>query len=209
MGLSNYIPSSRISQPGVCTFSTRPATPFEGQVIYETDTDRLMVYNGTEWRIPGRPTVETRFGPVSGVNSTSVANTNWTLLRSGMEISIYAQAGDMVEVYMTYLQEGTSSGSNCYYRMDAGIIVSGSLVGYMGRTDGGTAAMGFMGGGYPYSDGYMTGRAMKAVSSGELSSNTLTLRPYIRQFGASSTIVYHSSSEPFYFGAINHGPDLG
>lgn len=208
MGLSNYLPTSAIARPGVCTSSTRPASPYEGQVIYETDTDRIFVWNGTNWRLPGTPTIETRYGPVSGANSTSVANTNWTLLRSGMEISIYAQAGDMVEVYMTYLQEGAGS-SNCYYRMDAGIIVGGSLVGYMGRTDGGSSAQGFMGGGYPYSDGYMTGRAMKAVSSSEVSSNTLTLRPYIRQLGATSTIIYHSSSEPFYFGAINHGPDVG
>jgi hypothetical protein len=38
MGLSNYLPNSRINQPGVCTSSTRPVSPYEGQVIYETDT---------------------------------------------------------------------------------------------------------------------------------------------------------------------------
>lgn len=49
MGLSNYIPSSRISQPGVCTSLTRPATPYIGQVIYETDTARTLVWNSTGW----------------------------------------------------------------------------------------------------------------------------------------------------------------
>ena len=49
MGLSNYLPNSRISQAGVCTSSTRPASPYEGQVIYETDTDRTLVWNGTAW----------------------------------------------------------------------------------------------------------------------------------------------------------------
>jgi len=49
MGLSNYTPSSRISQSGVCTSSTRPATPYEGQVIYETDTDRVLYFNGSAW----------------------------------------------------------------------------------------------------------------------------------------------------------------
>lgn len=33
----------------VCTSTTRPATPFEGQQIYETDTDRLLTYNGSAW----------------------------------------------------------------------------------------------------------------------------------------------------------------
>lgn len=49
MALSNYLPNSRISQAGVCTSSTRPASPYEGQVIYETDTDRVLVWNGTAW----------------------------------------------------------------------------------------------------------------------------------------------------------------
>ena len=34
---------------GVATSSSRPAAPFDGQVISETDTDSLKVYNGTAW----------------------------------------------------------------------------------------------------------------------------------------------------------------
>jgi len=195
-------------RPGVCTSTTRPTAPYEGQMIYETDTDRVLVWNNSAWVMMGRPSVETRFGPVGGTGLTSTANTNWKLLRSEIEISIFAQAGDRVEVYMSYLQEGAGS-SNCYYRVDAGIIVAGSLVSFMGATSGGAGTGGFMGGGYSYSDGYLTGRTMKVVSAGELSTNTLTLRPYIRQYGASSTLIYHSANEAFYFGAINHGPDLG
>ena len=36
-------------RPGVCTSSTRPTAPYEGQVIYETDTDKLLVWNATAW----------------------------------------------------------------------------------------------------------------------------------------------------------------
>ena len=36
-------------KPGVCTSSTRPAAPYEGQLIYETDTDRFWFYNGSSW----------------------------------------------------------------------------------------------------------------------------------------------------------------
>jgi hypothetical protein len=49
VGLSNYLPSSRISQSGVCTSTTRPASPFEGQVIYETDTNRVLVWDNSAW----------------------------------------------------------------------------------------------------------------------------------------------------------------
>lgn len=56
MGISNYTPSSRISQSGVCTSTTRPASPFEGQVIYESDTDRVLVWNASAWVAPNSQT---------------------------------------------------------------------------------------------------------------------------------------------------------
>lgn len=49
MGLSNIVPNSRLAQPGVCTSTTRPATPFEGQVIFETDTNRVLVWDASSW----------------------------------------------------------------------------------------------------------------------------------------------------------------
>ena len=33
----------------VTTSSARPSSPTEGMLIYETDTDRVMVYDGTSW----------------------------------------------------------------------------------------------------------------------------------------------------------------
>lgn len=52
MAISNYIPSSRLTQSGVCTSSTRPASPFEGQMIYETDTDKVLIWDGSAWTPP-------------------------------------------------------------------------------------------------------------------------------------------------------------
>ena len=37
-------------KPGVCTSTTRPSNPFEGQMIYETDTDLTYIYGGTAWQ---------------------------------------------------------------------------------------------------------------------------------------------------------------
>lgn len=34
-----------------CTSGTRPGSPNEGMTIYETDTDRIMVYNGSAWTL--------------------------------------------------------------------------------------------------------------------------------------------------------------
>ena len=68
MGISQQIGASSLSKPGVCTFATRPATPYEGQMIYETDTDRILVYSGTAWVMPGTSTLVTSLpgSPVDG-----------------------------------------------------------------------------------------------------------------------------------------------
>lgn len=38
-----------------CTSSTRPASPDEGMTIYETDTDRVLVWDASAWRIVREP----------------------------------------------------------------------------------------------------------------------------------------------------------
>jgi hypothetical protein len=49
MPISSFSAPSAIAKPGVCTSSTRPASPYEGQFIYETDTDKTFVWNGSAW----------------------------------------------------------------------------------------------------------------------------------------------------------------
>ena len=46
MAISNLTTGLR---PGVCTSGARPSAPFEGQMIYETDTNRVLVYEGAAW----------------------------------------------------------------------------------------------------------------------------------------------------------------
>jgi hypothetical protein len=60
---------------GVCTSSTRPTTPYEGQFIYETDTDMLAIWNGSAWRYIASTT--TTSGSVLQVQSTTLA-TIWS-----------------------------------------------------------------------------------------------------------------------------------
>lgn len=49
MPLSSVVGAQSIVKPGVCTSSTRPASPYDGQVIYETDTDAVKVWDGSAW----------------------------------------------------------------------------------------------------------------------------------------------------------------
>jgi hypothetical protein len=65
-------------RPGVCTSTNRPVSPYEGQVIYETDTDKTKVWNGSSWvslsstSEPG--SVPNFFVYLSGGNGASVDN---------------------------------------------------------------------------------------------------------------------------------------
>lgn len=49
MGVSSAIGSLGF-KPGVCTSTTRPAAPYEGQLIFETDTDSVAFWDGSYWR---------------------------------------------------------------------------------------------------------------------------------------------------------------
>jgi hypothetical protein len=56
MGISQQIGASSIIKPGVIdNTAARPASPYEGQVIFQKDTDQLLVWNGTAWVIPNSP----------------------------------------------------------------------------------------------------------------------------------------------------------
>ena len=37
-------------RPGVCLSTSRPSSPYEGQMIYETDTDLTYVWGGSAWQ---------------------------------------------------------------------------------------------------------------------------------------------------------------
>lgn len=76
-------------RPGVCTSTTRPTTPYTGQIIYETDTGYLRVWDGSAWDYLSAKQdtaqalpVETYTGLVK-VIPTSVSGTGVTLGATG------------------------------------------------------------------------------------------------------------------------------
>lgn len=96
MPLSSVVGAQSIVKPGVCTSSTRPASPYDGQVIYETDTDKTLVYNGTGWVYlstsranPGgfdlilTQTIGTAVSSVTVSNAFSATYTNYKIVITG------------------------------------------------------------------------------------------------------------------------------
>jgi len=90
MGISNTIPPSRLIQPGVCTSSTKPTSPFEGQMVYTTDLDTLEIWNGTAWRIIGlsTPTNGAVLQVVTSSNETETSSSSASWVTTGLNASI-------------------------------------------------------------------------------------------------------------------------
>jgi hypothetical protein len=85
MPLSSVLGAQSLVRPGVCTSSTRPASPFEGQTIYETDTDLVKSYNGTSWVTIGPTTVPT--AAITAVGAANVATAQTTTSTSYTDLS--------------------------------------------------------------------------------------------------------------------------
>lgn len=84
MPFSSVLGASTVIKPGVCTSTTRPTTPYDGQVIYETDTDRVAVWEGSSWSYKTGAEMATMVTP------TSVAGTGVSL--SGGKVSFSASS---------------------------------------------------------------------------------------------------------------------
>lgn len=84
MGISNYTPNSRLAQPGVCTSTTRPASPYEGQSIYETDTDKALTWDGSAWN----PTTGVLPNIVEATTTNSTLTTSTTYASTGLSVTI-------------------------------------------------------------------------------------------------------------------------
>lgn len=108
MAISNV---SNGFRPGVCTSTTRPTAPFEGQMIYETDTDMLAIYNGSAWRYVAAttPTNGTVLQVVTSADDTTQrSSTSATYVDSGLSATITPKASTS-KVMCLYFIQGYSS----------------------------------------------------------------------------------------------------
>lgn len=118
MPISSFLAPSAIAKPGVCTSSTRPASPFEGQMIYETDTDMLAIWNGSAWRYVAATTPTN--GTVLQVVTTNKSDTFTTTSTSfvdvtGLSVSITPKSTTSTVFVMASLSLGASYGTNSIY----------------------------------------------------------------------------------------------
>lgn len=98
------IDRSGIGNYSIVTSSTRPGTPAEGQMIYETDTNLVYYYDGAAWRLNG---VQCVGHSVLGSPATSVSVTLPTIT-NGAHLRV-----------LSSLQHATTTGVNVGLRFNA------------------------------------------------------------------------------------------
>ena len=105
MPLSSVVGAQSIVKPGVCTSSTRPASPYDGQVIYETDTNRTLAFNGSTWDILSDMGAWTAYTP-------TVTSSGGSITTVGAVSAVYQQVGKTVFVNFSVAitTVGTASG---------------------------------------------------------------------------------------------------
>lgn len=83
MGITQQIGASSLIKPGVIdNTAARPASPYEGQVIFQKDTDAVLVWNGTAWY----PNWNQAWGQV-GYSSSTTAVTGITTITTTFTLS--------------------------------------------------------------------------------------------------------------------------
>lgn len=109
-------------RPGVCTSTTPPAVPFEGQMIYETDTDVLAIWNGSAWRQLAAAAATS--GSVLQVQSTTVtaitANTTSATFNdiTGLTVSITPKSTSSKIMVMVNMSVGANgSADDTFYNL--------------------------------------------------------------------------------------------
>jgi hypothetical protein len=115
MPFSSVLGASSTIKPGVVTSSTRPSAPYVGQLIFETDTNRLAVYNGSAWVTQNGGLVRVGGGSLS---STTTAFAN-----------VFSATYDS---YMIVLSNFSSSTANQW----ASLTMTGASTGYYGGFTG-------------------------------------------------------------------------
>ena len=170
-------------KPGVCTSTTRPASPFDGQVIYETDTDKVLAYDGANWYAPSN----TAWGIVGRAQKTTDTSLTTSLTDiSGLSVTWTAVSSRLYKVSFTCIcAVGTADAF-----LTVGICDSSNTVKQLSRGTGGASGAQFGVNGFFYESG-LSGSVTRKLRS-DVNTGTGT--------------IYAGATYPFQFIVEDIGP---
>ena len=126
MPLSSVLGANSLIKPGVTTSTARPSVPYEGQLIYETDTDRIAAYDGSKWvtqnglQLVASSSFTTQTSVSLPNNTFSSLYTNYKLI-----LNITAVSAD-ADFTMRMRASGTDDSNTSYQYAFQGIRPSGT-----------------------------------------------------------------------------------
>jgi hypothetical protein len=121
MGITQNIGASSLIRPGVIdNAAARPASPYEGQAVYQKDTDQVFIYNGTAWVPTGNTTAWASYSP-------TITSSSGTITTVGAVSARYVEVNKTVYVYFSIVitTAGTASGQ---LRMTLPVTASGNML---------------------------------------------------------------------------------
>lgn len=109
----------------VCTSSTRPGTPWDGQIIFETDTNTFKVWNGSAW------VTSTITESVTLTNAVTLSNKTLTSPQETTTVSATAATGtinfDTVTQADLYYTSSASANFTLNFRGDGSTTLASRL----------------------------------------------------------------------------------
>jgi hypothetical protein len=138
--------------------------------------------------------------------NVAVSSTSWANFDTGMDITLDAQTGDVIEVGLSALADSAGTATDIMF--DAGTLVSSAIVNVVssGTTESGSSDG--VGAWYCTRSAYSNaaGSVMYTLQSGDISSGTVTVRLRVRLAGAGSRNIFGSTTDPVQFSVKNLGP---
>ena len=145
MPFTSVLGSSSVIKPGVCTSSTRPTAPYVGQLVFETDTNRVAAYPASGWvyeTAAGGPPglVYITGASFSAVTSVLLPNNTFSSTYRNYKIvfTITDASADNAAVTMRLRASGSDNSTANYYSITTGVSFGGTTQ-YNTNTNGGTA----------------------------------------------------------------------
>jgi C1q domain len=175
-------------KPGVCISTNRPSNPYDGMVIYETDTDLVRVWNGSAWKSIASTNGATFDSTGRMTNPVQpcffVANENGSSSAQGTKITFNSEVVDIGNCWDTTNHRFTAPITG-YYEISFSICVGSGGGAYIEMRKNGVA---MSTGTYPRP--YSPSQYVNAAASGILS---LTANDYLELWmGQGSSHTYHS-----------------
>ena len=190
MGLDNgYGLGIGSLKPGVCTSSTRPTSAYDGQMIYETDTNLVRIWNGSAWKTLSYSdyTNGTVLQVVTGTAASQVSTNSTTFSDTGLSASI-TPTSTSSKILVTVTQNGVAKVANTAVDLNLvrGSTVISGFARYTGYTN--SATWGYSGTlGVTYLDSPATTSATTYKTT--FASSTGVDTAYIQAFGSISYIT--------------------